>query len=88
MEYTDSILVVRPRIVSETKLMVFGSSVQFVGTGARCQPPEIGSTLPRRDVRQPVRREHPVEASTTIDAGIRAKFPTSGSNLVTECPLE
>jgi len=80
--------ITRARIVSGAKMMVFSVIVSHISGGPQCLPAEIGSALPRADIKTPTHREHPTEMSTTVDAGLRAKEPVNGSTLVTEHPHE
>lgn len=78
--------ITRPKITSDSKMIAFSTVVSFVSDGPRCLPMESVSTLPRPDIKAPTHREHPIEMSSTVDVGLRAKEPVNGSSLVTECP--
>jgi len=80
--------ITRPKIISDSKMMVFATIVSTVSEGPICLPEESGSALPRPDFKAPTHREHPIEMSSTVDVGLRAKEPVNGSTLVTEFPHE
>src|SRR5580704_14130735 len=80
--------IVRPKIVSNAKLVIQCIGVSYSAGVPRCFPAEVGSALPRPEFKPPTRQEHPAEMSTTVDSGVRPKEPANGSSLVTESPRE